>query len=369
MKSKIEKVEVFGVGMPLVDTFTSGGISKNQTKCVVVRLTAANGATGVGSMEPSAAAKSPHTASDLLTAVENGVSKALIGRDVLNVNQIIDLLDNLAPDQPGARAVVEMASVDLACRILDVPMHTYLGGAVQTRVEFNAWVGMLPPAEAAAEAKRWFKAGFRTAKIKVGSGVNPDRDRIAAVRDAVGGAMQLRIDANCQYDAATSVELCRVIKQFDLQLFEQPVPKEDIEGMAHVRRAGGVPIMADESISDHESLLKVIRADAADYVKFGIEQAGGLLRAVKMIATAEAAGLPVVMGHGFGLDPSTMAEVMLAFACKGVLPGLECVGPLKVKDTIAKSRLDISSGSLSLPVASGLGMELDQSKLDAYKLR
>jgi muconate cycloisomerase len=212
------------------------------------------------------------------------------------------------------------------------------------------------------------KAGFRSAKIKVGSGVEADCARIEAVRAVVGSAMKLRIDANMQYDADTSLRLCRMVKPFDLQLFEQPVPKNDLAGMARVRREGGIPVMADESVYDHASLLAVIKAGAADYVKFGIKQAGGVLRSARMLATAEAAGLPVVIGHGFGLDPSTLAEVMLAASSRNVLPGLECVGPLKVVDTVTTTRLDISSGSLPLPDGPGIGVTLDDSKLAQYPL-
>jgi muconate cycloisomerase len=88
-------------------------------------------------------------------------------------------------------------------------MHTYLGGAVVDRLEFNAWVGALPPKEAATEAMRWLKAGFKSAKIKVGGGgIEADRDRVAAVREAVGNSMQLRIDANCLYDAEPRSSSC-----------------------------------------------------------------------------------------------------------------------------------------------------------------
>jgi muconate cycloisomerase len=153
-----------------------------------------------------------------------------------------------------------------------------------------------------------------------------------------------------------------------LQLFEQPVAKDDLAGMARVRREGGIPVMADESVSDHASLVAVIKADAADYVKFGIKQAGGILRAARMLATAEAARIPVVIGHGFGLDPSTLAEIMLAASSRNVLPGLECVGPLKVTDTVATTRLDISSGSLPLPQGPGLGISLDEAKLQQYRM-
>lgn len=368
MKLQIERVEVFGVAMPLIGTFTSAGISKQATKCVVVRLTASDGTVGISSIEPSAASKSPATAAELAVAIRDRIAPALVGQDPTNINRLIGLLDGLTPTQPGAGAAVEMACVELASRIQGVPLYTYLGGAAQTDVQFNGWIGELPPEEAAAEARRWLKAGFRSAKIKVGSGVEADHDRVAAVRDAVGSAMKLRMDANLQYDADTSLKLCRLVKKYDMQLFEQPAHLRDLAGMARVRREGGIPVMADESVSDHASLIAVIKADAADFVKFGIKQAGGILRASRMLATAEAAGIPVVIGHGFGLDPSTLAEIMLAASSLNVLPGLECVGPLKVKDTIATTRLDISAGSILLPGGPGLGISLDENKLEQYRL-
>jgi muconate cycloisomerase len=235
-------------------------------------------------------------------------------------------------------------------------------------VQFNAWIGALPPEAAAKEAQRWLQAGFRSAKIKVGGGIEADRDRIEAVRAAVGSAMRLRIDANALYDADTSLKLARMVKQCDLQLFEQPAPREDLAGLARVRREGGIPVMADESVSDHASLVAIIKAGAADYVKFGVKQAGGFLRASRMLATAEAAGMPCVIGHGFGLDPSTIAEAMFAATSRNVVAGLECVGPLKVQDTVATTRLDISSGSYALPDVPGVGVRLDEAKLQQYRL-
>jgi L-Ala-D/L-Glu epimerase len=369
MKLQIRRVEVFGVAMPLMGTFTSAGISKQATKCVVVRLTASDGTVGISSIEPSAGAKSPGTAAELAVAIRDRIAPAIVGQDPINVHRMIELLDTLTPTQPGAGAAVEMACVDLAARAFGVPIYTYLGGAVQASVQFNGWIGMLPPDEAAAEAQRWLKAGFRSAKIKVGGGVEADRDRVAAVRAAVGSAMQLRIDANALYDAETSLKLAAMVRPYDLQLFEQPAPKDDLAGLARVRREGGIPVMADESISDHASLIACIKAGAADFVKFGIKQAGGILRSARMLATAEAAGIPCVIGHGFGLDPSTIAEVMLAASSRNVLAGLECVGPLKVKDTVATTRLDISSGSLRLSEGPGLGISLDDAKLEQYPLK
>jgi muconate cycloisomerase len=354
--------------MPMVGSYTSAGITKQVIKCVVIRLVSSDGAVGISSIEPSAAAKSPGTAVELAATLRERIAPAVAGLDPLNIHRLLEVCDSIAPTQPGAVAGVEMACVELAARIHGVPVHTYLGGAVTDRLQFNAWIGALPAEEAAEEAKRWLKAGFRSAKIKVGGGVEADAERVQAVRAAVGSAMQLRIDANALYDADTSLRLARMVKQCDLQFFEQPAPKADVAGLARVRKESGIPVMADESVSDHASLLAIIKAGAADYVKFGVKQAGGFVRAQRMLATAEAAGIPCVIGHGFGLDPSTIAEVMFSATSRNVVPGLECVGPLKMKDTVTTTRLDISSGSLALPDGPGVGVTLDEAKLQQYRL-
>jgi L-alanine-DL-glutamate epimerase-like enolase superfamily enzyme len=369
MKVTINQVEVFSIGMPLVGTFTSGGTSKNLTKGVVLRITDEDGAVGISSIDPSTRALSPNTATELAVTLQNAVGPALIGEDPSNANRISELALKLAPSQPGCAAGVEIACIELACRRAGIALHEYVGGAVLDKVLLNGWVGELPADEAAAEAKRWWDAGFKSLKIKVGGGVAIDSDRVAAVRNAVGTDMKLRMDANQRCSVSQAIELCHAVKSCDMQLFEQPTPADDLEGLARVRREGGIPIMADEAISDHQSLIEVIKADCADFVKFGIKQAGGLLPATRMLATAEAAGLPVVLGHGFGLDLSTMAEIMLGATSRNIVPGLECVGPLKVIDTVATTRLDISAGTIALPSGPGLGIELDDEKLAKYKYR
>ena len=160
-----------------------------------------------------------------------------------------------------------------------------------------------------------------------------------------------------------------MLAPYDLQLFEQPVPAADLAGMARVRReAAGIPIMADESVLDHASLIRIIQAGAADLVKLKVMKQGGLLRTRRMIATAEAAGLRCVLGHGFGLGINTMAEIMLAATSQNVIDGIECVGPLKTADDIVEHKLDLGCGSLALPGGPGLGLALDEAKIERYRL-
>lgn len=179
--------------------------------------------------------------------------------------------------------------------------------------------------------------------------------------------MRLRVDANAGYDVDQAIALGRLLEPYDLELLEQPVAASALAGMAQVRQAIGIPVMADESITDHASLIAVIRAQCADLVKFKVMKQGGFLACRRMLETAAAAGLRVVIGHGFGLGINTVAEIMLAATSHSVIEGLECVGPLKTADDIVTSKLDLSAGVLALPFGPGLGVTLDDAKVRRYQ--
>lgn len=364
---KIERVEVFGVEVPLVGEYKNAYKSKSIQRSAIVRITATGGAVGLGNIDPSPG-YSMETIEDSLTMLKTKLAALIVGMDPTNVHRILEKIEPAVEGYHDSKAAIEMACVDLTARVCGVPVYTYLGGAVKERLLFNAWIGILPPDEAAAETASWQKKGFRSAKIKVGGNIEADRDRVKAIREAVGPDFRLRIDANAGYDADTSIKLARMMLPFNLEHFEQPVPYDDIEGMARVRReGGGIPIMADESVLDHASLIRIIRADAADIVKVKVMKQGGFLNTRRMIATAEAAGIRCVLGHGFGLGINTMAEIMCAATSANVVDGLECVGPLKTSDDIVTRKLDLSSGSIALPAGPGLGVSLDDAKINRYQ--
>jgi muconate cycloisomerase len=366
---KIERVEVFGVAVPLVGEYKNAYRSKSIQKSAIVRITATGGAVGLGNIDPSPG-YSKETIEDSLRVLETRLAPAVVGMDPTNVHRVLEKIEPAVGEFLDAKAAIEMACVDLAARATGVSVHTYLGGAMKERLLFNAWIGILSPEEAVKETMIWKNRGFRSAKIKVGGNIEADRDRVKAVREAVGPDFHIRIDANAGYDADTSIKLARMMAPFKLQLFEQPVPADDIAGMARVRReanAVGLAVMADESVLDHASLIRIIKMEAADIVKVKVMKQGGFLNTRRMIATAEAAGIRCVVGHGFGLGINTMAEIMLAATSKNVIDGLECVGPLKTSDDIVTHKLDLSSGSVPLPGGPGLGVTLDEAKLDKYR--
>jgi len=366
---KIDRVEIIGVAVPLIGEYKNAYLSKSVVKSAIVRITADGGGQGYGNIDPTPGYSREHT-EDHLRILRTLLAPRLIGMDPLNIHRVLAAIEPAVEGFHDSKAAIEMACVDLAARVAGMPVHTYLGGAVKDLLLFNAWIGILPPDEAAAETLAWKNKGFRSAKVKVGGNIEADRDRLKAIREAVGPDFQLRIDANAGYDAETSIRLVHMVAPYGLQLFEQPVPEDDIAGMARVRRAAnaeGLPVMADESVLDHASLINIIRMDAADLVKVKVMKQGGFLNTRRMMATAEAAGVRCVVGHGFGLGVNTMAEIMLAATSANVIEGLECVGPLKTSDDIITRRIDLSTGSLPLPDGPGLGVTLDEAKLAQYR--
>jgi L-alanine-DL-glutamate epimerase-like enolase superfamily enzyme len=363
----IERVEIFGILMPLVGPgFSNAYTTQNVQKSAVVRLTASDGSVGLGNIDP-APGYSAETIELSIAALRDRLAAVVKGLDAANPHRVTEAMDAALAGFLEAKAAMEMACVDLTARRLGCAVHQYLGGALVDRVRFNAWIGILPPGEAADEARKWFEHGFRSAKIKVGGGIAADGARVKAIREAVGPTMHLRADANAGYDVEDSIALGKLLEPFDMQLLEQPVAADDLNGMAKVRQAIAIPVMADESITDHASLIAVIRADCADIVKLKVMKQGGFLNCRRMLETATGAGLKVVIGHGFGLGINTVAEIMLAATSRSVIDGLECVGPLKTVDDIVTSKLNLSSGELALPCGPGLGVDLDEEKVQRYR--
>lgn len=365
----IESIEVSRVGVPLVAPFKTAHSTKDVQRSLVVVVRDRDGAYGIGNVDPSPG-YSRESIDEHYAIARDRFAPALIGLPATNVHRVLATLAAIDDHHLDARAAIEMACMDLVARRAGIPVTTLLGGAVRDEVRFNAWIGMLPPEAAGQEALRWREAGFRSCKVKVGGEVAADIARVRAVRKASGPDFAIRADGNEGYSESDAIAFVEGARDVGLQLYEQPVPGSDLAAMARVRaraNAVGVPLMADEALLDHASLLGIIRADAADIVKVKVMKQGGLLATRRMIATAEAAGLPCVIGHGFGLGVCTMAEVLVAATASNVMDGLECVGPLKTRDDIVTHKPDLSHGVLALPRGVGLGVDLDPARMARWR--
>ncbi|MBE1471773.1 O-succinylbenzoate synthase [Kibdelosporangium phytohabitans] len=187
---------------------------------------------------------------------------------------------------------------------------------VRDRIAVNCTVPAVDPVKAHAVVAG---SGCRTAKIKVADhpgSLAGDVARVEAVRDALGPAGKIRVDANAGWDVDTAVTHIRALDKAagGLEYVEQPCP--GIEELASVRRRVNVPIAADESIRRAEDPLAVAVAGAADIAVIKCTPLGGVRRALRV---AEAAGLPCVVSSALETSVGLAAQVALAAA----LPSLD----------------------------------------------
>ena len=336
-------------------------------RSVLVRVSSDEGLEGWGNVDPTTG-YSEMSAAEIHDTVRR-LAPTLTGADPLNVRRVVTAVDHAAPGRYEAIAAVEMALMDLKARALGAPVHSLLGGRVKDAIGFNAWIGTVPPEQAAREAMAWLGRGFRSAKIKLSGAGSDGIARVAAVREAVGDRLALRVDFNESLRPAQAVDFIRRLRPYDLTLVEQPIPRADIAGLAEIRRGIDIPLMADESVTGPASLIEIIRREAADLVKVKVMKQGGLLRTLAMVECAAAAGLRVVIGHGFGLTLSTLAEAAVAAVSEAIIDGCEAVGPLKMAADVVAEPVRLDAGVIRLSDQPGLGATIDLDAVKRYRVQ
>lgn len=212
---------------------------------------------------------------------------------------------------------------------------------VRDRVPVNTTVPAVGPEQAHAMVRA---SGCTTAKVKVaetGQSLADDLARVEAVRDALGPAGKVRIDANAAWSLDEAVEALRTLGKFDLEYAEQPVAS--LDDMARLRRRVDVPLAADESVRRAEDPLRVAGLEAADIVVLKVQPIGGVRRCLEV---AEGCGLPVVVSSAVETSVGIAAGVALAAA----LPELPYACGL---GTVSLLAADVTSDPL-LPVGGFL---------------
>lgn len=181
--------------------------------------------------------------------------------------------------------------------------------AVRQSIPVNAIVPAVDPDTATRMAVH---ARCPAVKVKVaepGQDLAADRDRVAAVRAAVGPDVPIRIDANGAWDVPTAVHAITALSAHDLEYVEQPCAT--MEELAQVRRRVGVPIAADESIRTAGDPVMAARMAAVDLIVVKVAPLGGVLRALEVV---DAAGLPAVVSSAIDTSVGLAAGVALAAA-------------------------------------------------------
>ncbi len=329
------------------------------TDTVVVRVTDDDGITGWGEA-PQAWQVTGESLMGATACVERMLGPLVVGRDTDDWEEVAASLQAAVARNFGAKAAVDVALRDLSARRAGVTLAELLGvrpgrrpnsepgsepnrahnseprpSEVRTDVTLSA--GSAP--ELAASAAARVADGFRTLKMKVGTDARTDVERVLRVRDAVGPHVTIRLDANQGWTVDEAVEVIRALEAADLgvELVEQPVAGEDVEGLAQVRQRVGLPIMADESLYSRYDLERILRLEAADLVNVKLAKCGSLAIAAQLLDRAAQNGLGTMVG--------SMMETPIGLGAMGSL--------VAAQPTSLVNDLDAAWWAASSPVVGG----------------
>ncbi len=290
---RIVDVTVSPLDVPLRDPFEiSLGVQTAATN-VLVTVETTDGTVGFGEGSPIGPVTGETQAAAIATG--NAATELLVGESVLSYRQLIADVRSAFPGNPSVLFAVETAVIDAYCRLREIPLSELFGGP-PTTVETDLTIGITDPADAAAQASRAVENGFTHLKLKTGTTVDEDVQRVTAVAREVPTAT-LKVDANQAWTPKQTVRFGNRVAEADVQLalIEQPVPAADVRGLATVTDRLSVPIAADESVFDPADALRVVSMEAADILNLKLGKSG-LLAAAEIVALAETAELELMIG-------------------------------------------------------------------------
>lgn len=369
--SAIKSIATTMVSVPSGTPYQMGGMKTGASNAIsiIVRIETDDGVEGWGECFITPGWYGADTPASMIWLIESIFAPRLKGVSVFDTEVIerrMHKIWQLGNSYP--KSAIEIAVRDAAARTVGQPLHVFMGGAYRNRFPMSGGIGTDTPEAMAAKAAKFAERGFKTVKLKIDSVNELDLDvaRVREVRAAAGPDMSIRLDGNGVYTVPQAIRLCRAIENFDIDSIEQPVQAHDIKGMADIRRAISIPLMADESVHTMHDALAIIEHRAADVIKLKVSKCGGLGPSRRIADLCQAAEIPVTVGNGFNTSLLATAELQLACSSSAIMPAGEFIGPDKLEDDICDPMV-IENGDAILPTGPGLGVEVSRDKLDKFR--
>ena len=377
---KITKVECFPISFPRRVPGVDAQKGVVGMPSLFVKVHTDEGIVGMG--------ETGHIAADYIGSTQesnigiiatNFAPKILLGEEPFNIETIVAKMDLETKNNNQAIDVIDSCLWDIMGKKLGVPVYKLIGGLSQPKIPLSLVISGGTPEMLAQRAVEALKAGFKSVKLKVGhmsrTTVEQDVANIKAIREAIGYEARLAVDANGGWDYFEALGALRKMDKYELLMAEQPLPWWDIDGMARLRQKVSTPICADESATELSHLIDIIHKNAADMLFIKLAKVGGILKALKWVAIAQAADLPVMCGcmGGSGFEAAHQGHFLAASAWMGRFEQ-ENLGPMLIHNTFNTVKPPITDdlaancpryegGCLYPPSGPGLGVDLNEPVL------
>jgi L-alanine-DL-glutamate epimerase-like enolase superfamily enzyme len=305
--------------IPLIAPFGIATGTQDVARNLLVQVELADGTRGYGEAAPFPAVNGE--TQELARAAVEAAKVVVEGADVREWRRLAAGVRQAIGRVGSAQCAIETAILDALTRQARVPLWAFFGG-VETRLDTDMTITTGTVDEARSATRDILARGISVIKVKLGAGdIAEDVARVAAIR-AVAPGSPLLLDGNCGFDADGALQVLVALKAqgISVLLFEQPVPRDDIDGLRQVSQWGGVPVAADESAGSAADVLRLIQERACHAVNIKLMKCG-IVEALDIAALCRAAHLRLMIG---GMVESKLAMTTSACFAAG-LGGFEYV--------------------------------------------
>lgn len=340
---------------------------------VIVRINTDQGIYGIGEMPDLSHA--PAIMPDV-TDLELCLNDVLRGRRPQNVTEIYAVLAAVFPGSRfGGKSSLVRCGVDIAIwdvlgKATNQPVCDLIGGRSRQAIPICYPIfrmKRMSDVEANLEVVAGRLAqGFNHFRVYVGGNTEIDEAFMARFQQRFGGkARVVAIDASGLLTVKEAIRLWERLHPYGFDLYESPVNRYDVDGMAEVRSGVSSPI--SEHIHSEEYALRVIKERSVDIFNVSVSVAGGITGARRLLDLADMAGMECLIGTTQETSIATAAQAHVGASCPRLDYHSDPVGPLLYLDDVVKEGVRFIDGHVQVPEGPGLGVELNDEALDRLR--
>jgi len=286
------------------------------TQNIFIRIHTDKGITGMGecSAFPMLVGETQNTCFE----VAKDFARISLGKDPLDIEARMQELHDYIAFNSTIKSAWDMALHDIAAKHAGLPLYKYLGGMRKT-IMTDLTIGIDTPESMQQTAREFVADGVKIIKVKLGKNGETDVERIKLIREAIGPNIKLRVDANQGWHFEEALATLQALDQYDIQYCEQPIKHQFDALLPNLRKLSPIKIMADESVFDHYDAIRLIEANAVDYINIKLAKSGGLLEAKKIADEAGKRGIACMMGGMLESRLGLTAKVHFAMANDNII--------------------------------------------------
>ncbi len=377
---KIKTIETFLLSDTLDERFYFSQFDYASRLICVVKLTTESGLVGWG--EGYGPANIIKAGIDFLTPI-------VVGRSPLESDVIWDDMFRRSVDYArkgvlsSAISAIDVAVWDLKGKILKQPISTLLGGRKRERVQvyatglyFTDRMEGCMEQMLSEEALGYKEAGYSAIKMKVGLGIERDLINVAAIRRAIGDDIKLGVDSNHAYNVREAIELSRKMEQYDIMWFEEPISPDDYEGYKELRSRTNIPLAAGECEFRCDGFKTLLQNRCVDFIQPETGTTGGITEQKRISTIANTYHVemtPHNWGTGIIIAANLHITANLIYSPGRIFdkqPLLEFDrSPNRIREELITKPFAAVDGYIDVPSGYGLGVEVDEEKLNYFALK